>query len=85
MRASFNEALATDSVEQAKTGAHKGKVRPVESLELGKSAAMHKAYHAPHAIDPDAPMPGNVTGTFAKPCYMGSKSKSGNSKMGGKY
>ena len=82
MRASFSKGgIATDSVEQAKTGAHKGKVKPAESLGLGNSAAMHKAYHASHPIDPDAPMPGNVTGTFAKPCYMG-KSKS---KMGGKY
>ncbi len=83
MRASFSKGgIATDSVEQAETGAHKGKVKPVAPLGLGDSAAMHLAYHAPHPIDPDAPMPGNVTGTFAKPCYMG---KSKGSKMGGKY
>ncbi len=73
MRASFSKAIGHETVEQTQSGAHKGQVRPVEAIGEGEYCAMHKAYHAPHAIDPDAPMPGNVSGTYSNPVKMGGK------------
>ncbi len=73
MRIAFNKALSQETVEQTQSGAHKGLVRPVDKIGSTASGKMHAAYHAPHAIDPDAPMPGNVSGCYSKPVLTGKK------------